>query len=111
MKETKADYAFNLIIGHHGLFSLSPIFFLSLIGMAMTLAGHLRRPEKAGMVGTPGLMNRFRQLPGTVLFAAFTLILTFTVLAFYFVKGNNYVGWTSGPRVLMWLTPLLLLTM
>jgi len=37
--------------------------------------------------------------------------LTAIVIGFYIVTTNNYGGWTSGPRWLMWLTPLWLLTM
>jgi hypothetical protein len=33
------------------------------------------------------------------------------VIAFYIVKSDNYGGWSNGPRWLMWLTPLWLLTM
>jgi hypothetical protein len=93
--ESRAAYAWNLLLGHHGLFSLTPVFLLSLAGIALQLR-HLRD------VGA---------LPVATLLAAMTLMLTVTVVGFYVVKTSNYGGWTSGPRWLMWLTPLLLLVM
>ncbi|MGE3804504.1 MAG: hypothetical protein AB7K24_07515, partial [Gemmataceae bacterium] len=38
-----------------------------------------------------------------------TLFLLVLIVGFYIYKSNNYGGWSSGPRWLMWLTPLLLL--
>src|SRR5712692_3032728 len=35
--ESKAAYAFHVLIGHHGIFSLSPIFLLSVAGMTCGL--------------------------------------------------------------------------
>lgn len=32
MGETRFEYALHLLIGHHGLFSLTPLFLLSLLG-------------------------------------------------------------------------------
>jgi hypothetical protein len=33
------------------------------------------------------------------------------IVVFYLFKSDNYGGWSNGPRWLMWLTPLWLLTM
>jgi hypothetical protein len=33
------------------------------------------------------------------------------VIGFYIYKTDNYGGWSNGPRWLMWLSPLWLLTM
>ena len=43
--ETRAWYAFHLMIGHHGWFSLMPVWLLSLPGMALGLA-RLRDPDR-----------------------------------------------------------------
>jgi hypothetical protein len=43
------------------------------------------------------------------LFAAMTLAVSLVVIGFYIYKTNNYGGFTSGPRWLMWLSPLWLL--
>src|SRR5262249_6248370 len=34
-KETRAEYAFHVLLGHHGLLSLSPIFLLAFVGMLL----------------------------------------------------------------------------
>jgi hypothetical protein len=104
-KETKADYAFNLLIGHHGLFSLSPIFVLAVLGMVGTLLGTGRRSKLDTNEG-----NSLGMMPRLVI-AGLSLFLMLTVVGFYIAKTNNYGGWTSGPRWLMWLTPFFLLSM
>jgi hypothetical protein len=113
-KEGKAAYAFHLLLGHHGLFSLTPIWLLALVGIALVL---LRQDEEshAGF-WTGRILGRS---PGRgaelVVVSALTLFLTVVVLGFYlFVANrmsNNYGGMTSGPRWFVWLTPFWLLTL
>ncbi len=116
-KETKLQYAVNLLIGHHGLFSLSPIFLLAVAGMFLALGQSLRfggdrqAGERPAAAGAGGLMRFFRELPPRPLIAGLSLVIMVTVVAFYIVKTGNYGGWTAGPRWLMWLTPLFLLAM
>jgi hypothetical protein len=88
--EPKEVYAFHMLLGHHGVFSLTPIWLLSLAGMIMALM----RPSTVWRI-----------------FGALALALTATVCAFYIWKTNNYEGWTSGPRWQFWLTPLFLIAM
>jgi len=100
--ETRSVYAVNLLVGHHGLFSLSPIWLLALIGMlSQSLA-----------------VSRSRRLPATEnpnplpwFLAPLALVISTTVIAFYLLMSENYGGFTVGPRWLTWLTPLLLLCM
>lgn len=92
--ENKLTYAFHLLLGHHGLFSLMPVFLLSLAGMTITIP-HARRLA----CGPQPLVS----ICG--------LILLVVVIGFYIYKSHNYGGWTNGPRWLMWLSPLLLLAM
>jgi hypothetical protein len=102
-KEGKADYAFHLLVGHHGLFSLAPIYLLAVVGML------------SGVWGIAIRKSKIPDVPALRLVAGMTLVLTLVVLGFYlFVAArmsNNYGGMTSGPRWLMWLTPFWLLTM
>jgi hypothetical protein len=86
--EPKGVYAFHFLVGHHGLFSLTPVWLLALGGMAFPLAR-----------GAAGLLHRL------------TPAVLAVVLAFYIARTNNYGGWSSGPRWLFWLTPLLLLAL
>lgn len=102
--ETKEMYAFHLLTGHHGWFSLTPIWLLALGGMVAAVV-------KAGPEITT-LLSRFgktaRSLSPAV-FAALTLAVSAAVIGFYIYKTNNYGGFTSGPRWLFWLTPLWLM--
>lgn len=87
--EPKRVYAFHLLIGHHGLFSLSPVWLLALVGMAIPLT----RDRVAS------------------LFHRLAILVLLVVVGFYIYKTNNYGGWTSGARWFFWLTPMLLLAM
>jgi hypothetical protein len=86
--EPKGVYALNFLVGHHGLFSLTPIWLLALGGMLFPLVR-----------GVAGVLHRL------------TPIVLAVVLAFYIARTNNYGGWSSGPRWLFWLTPLLLVAL
>src|SRR5262249_55054364 len=54
--ENKAAYAFHLLLGHHGLFSLTPIFLLGLAGGVGTLVS-LARTRASGVSYDPGSGN------------------------------------------------------
>jgi hypothetical protein len=99
--ESRAMYAFHVLVGHHGLFSLSPIFLFAVAGML------------SGLTKQRGPMGEKR--PDLRMVAVLTLFLTTIVLGFYIVfvdvRTHNYGGWTSGLRWLLWLTPFWLLTM
>jgi len=90
---SRATYALHALVGHHGIFSLTPIWVLSFLGLAMWLRGS----------------DRVLQL-----FAASVLLLSLVVLAFYLSRpqiDRNYGGVTSGLRWMFWFTPLWLLSM
>lgn len=87
LHEPKHIYAFHMLLGHHGLFSMTPLFFLSLI----ELVRNLRRKA-----------TYFRE--ALVVTAIAVLWLTF-----YIFRSNNYGGWSVGVRWLVPLMPLLLL--
>ncbi len=81
--ETIGAYCFHVLIGHHGLFSLTPIWLFSFVAMVV---GTTRKD----------LFPRF--------LAPMTLVMSIAVIAFYLVETNNYGGWTSGLRWLIWMT-------
>jgi MFS family permease len=91
---SKLDYALHCFVGHHGIFSLTPVWLLSAWGAWLWLRG-----------GTTGE----RQL------AAGIALLTVVVLTFYIGLrpqiDRNYGGMTSGLRWLFWLAPLWLVVM
>ena len=91
---SKIDYAIHCLVGHHGLFSLTPIWLLSAWGLWIW-----------GVRGT----TEQRQL------AAGITLLTVVCLTFYIGLrpqiDRNYGGMTSGLRWLFWLAPLWLTAM
>jgi hypothetical protein len=83
-------YLFHCTFGHHGIFSLSPIYLL-------TLAGWTRLHKSSAVRGV----------------SAMSLMLTVWVLAFYLWQTHsyNYGGVTSGLRWAFWLIPLWLVSL
>jgi hypothetical protein len=94
--EGKLLYAFNFLVGHTGILSLTPALLLGWIGM----------------VRAAGLSQEARtEVAARHILALLTLALTVVTFAFYVFRTNNYGGGTSGPRWFFWLVPLWLLTM
>jgi len=87
-------YLFHILFGHHGIFSLTPIWLLSLAGMVAILF-------------QPQLKLRWLGLG--------TLAISIVVIGFYafWVPGHdrNYGGFSSGFRWAFWLAPLWLICM
>ena len=91
-----AVYAFHVLVGHHGIFSLTPVWLVSLTGLALLL---LRR----GAAATPERMV-----------AAAILTCTLVCLAFYVTRpleDRNYGGMATGFRWALWFAPLWLFAM
>ena len=81
-------YAFHAIIGHHGIFSLTPVWILVLPGLIFMLrrTGH-----------------------GWQLLSFAIITVSITVIAFYLTRqpwDRNYGGSTSGFRWVFWLAPI-----
>lgn len=88
---SRLQYLFHMTIGHHGIFSLTPIWLFSLLGIAVAW----RDPEPL-----------WRRL------ALVLLTLTIVLIVFYTLRplaDRNYGGVASGFRWFFWLTPLFLL--
>ncbi|HVW25623.1 MAG TPA: hypothetical protein VHC69_09645 [Polyangiaceae bacterium] len=80
--EPKPVYAFNVLIGHHGVFSMTPIFIFGLVEI-------VRR-----------LWKRDKFVPETIVFSVCFTVVT----AFYIFRTHNYGGWCVGMR---WLVPVM----
>ena len=99
--EPTSVYAFHLLVGHHGWFSLTPVWLVALASL-ITL----------GIKSAPAVRKLWGHAKGTgwtrEMFAAMTLVVSAVVFAFYLTrtKSYNYGGNTSGPRWLFWLIPL-----
>ncbi len=90
---SRAAYAFNSLLGHTGVFSLTPIWLLSIVGIGIWLR-HGPRSLQA--------------------FALMVLSLTVICILFYIMrpeKDRNYGGVSCGFRWLFWFTPLWLICM
>jgi hypothetical protein len=86
--EPKWLYAWHLLVGHHGWFSLTPAWVVGLVGFWDML-----RDRPAGW--------RLR-----VWSAQLYLGVSAVVVGFYVYKTNNYGGNAACARWLIWLTPL-----
>lgn len=87
-------YAFHVLVGHHGIFSLTPMWILALCGFVV---GLIRAPDP-----------RMR----TVLM--FMLLISIVCIGFYLARpqmDRNYGGMTSAFRWAFWLAPLWLVAM
>ena len=84
-KEPYEVYLLHMTFGHHGVFSLTPIFLFALFGAVREI---VRRGRLASV-------------------AWLTLLLTAAMLAFYTwnPKARNYGGTAQGLRWLFWLIP------
>ena len=91
---SRAVYAVHALVGHHGVFSLTPVWCLSVVGVVL-LAGHRR------------------ELPMPAL-AMGIVLLSVVCMTFYLMRpmiDRNYGGVTSGFRWMFWFTPLWLFAM
>lgn len=91
LKSGLLSYTFHMLIGHHGFFSLSPVFLLVLWGMQRSyvkknfIRGHLKE-----------LMMM-------------TAIVSAAIFIFYVLRSNNFGGISIALRWTIWLIPLWLL--
>ncbi len=87
------NYAFHMTFGHHGVFSLTPIWLLAMAGSLALFFDWRYRLNWLGFV---------------------SLTLTVVVFGFYLTREShdrNYGGWTSGLRWLFWLIPVWLVSL
>jgi hypothetical protein len=99
------EYAFHVLIGHHGIFSLTPIWLLTVWGLYLYLRG---LPDHRPPTTDHSYSNRWQLL--ALLITAVSLV----CLAFYLSRDQldrNYGGMTSGFRWVFWLAPLWLVAM
>jgi hypothetical protein len=99
--EPYATYFFHLTFGHHGVFSLTPIFLFSVLG-AVRLSW-----------GRWWFLPALRRVDPMKNVAWLSAVLTVVLLVFYTwnPKARNYGGSTQGLRWLFWLIPLWLLVL
>ena len=84
-------YLFHVLFGHHGIFSLTPIWILAMPGLFALVFSSRLNLRWCGLAG---------------------ILLTLVVTAFYVTRpeiDRNYGGFASGLRWLFWLVPVWLL--
>ena len=85
-EEHRSDYVFHSTVGHHGLYSLTPVWALSLLGLLIWLFD--------------------RRYWGMALLILFTSGVVFAFYMFLPLEQRNYGGNTSALRWVFWLAPL-----
>jgi hypothetical protein len=96
-QESRELYAFHVLFGHHGIFSLTPIWLLSFAGMFALMFG-------------AKIAGRFQMRWLGLMAVSLSLV----VIAFYLMRptmDRNYGGVTSALRWLFWLAPIWLASM
>jgi MFS family permease len=93
-EESKLTYALHALVGHHGIFSLTPVWLLSLWGVLLWA----RSDETAE-----------RDL--ALLVGALSLVVFIFYIGFRPQEDRNYGGMTSGLRWMFWFAPLWLVMM
>lgn len=106
---SRLRYAWHVLLGHHGVFSLTPIWLLSLVGSFLWLS-HLRVPkDEAVSPHTRHAIHYPIFRTHTSFTAAATIAITLVCLAFYLARpliDRNYGGVSVGFRWLLWLIPM-----
>lgn len=93
-EESPSVYALHVLVGHHGIFSLTPVWILTVAGLAMW--------------SSSGNDRRLREL--ALMIAAVSLV----CLLFYLARpldDRNYGGMTCGFRWMFWFAPMWLVAM
>lgn len=97
-------YIFHCLVGHHGLFSLTPVWLL----LIPAWVGLVLVPHESW--GTKTITANVRALR---IISLLSFLLTVAVLAFYFsrTENYNYGGVSCGLRWALWLTPFWLVSL
>jgi hypothetical protein len=88
---SRETYALHTTLGHHGIFSLTPLWLLSVVGLGMWLARRDRRDLAFGIA-----------------------LVSLVCYGFYLMQPEihrNYGGMTSGLRWMFWFAPLWLVAL
>lgn len=103
-------YLIHCTIGHHGIFSLTPLFLVTIRTWIMRVVNVIRSGIKSSLAW---IWDWKIPLDAQQVVDWLSLGCTTVILAFYLTRTNsyNYGGRTSGLRWAFWLIPLLLCSM
>ncbi len=111
---SRSTYAVHMLVGHHGVFSLTPVWLMSFLGMGLWIG---KRPTGPVDAVDPSDANDAHQAErnGVVqVLAMMIALISVTCIVFYVMRPQaerNYGGMTSGFRWLFWLAPLWLVAL
>ena len=109
---SQATYALHVLVGHHGIFSLTPVWLLSVAGCVCWMLGKRGTIRSVAEQPTHVLPATGSQpaLSLERLLAMTTALLTVVCLVFYIVlrpqQDRNYGGMTGGFRWMFWFAPM-----
>jgi len=123
-ENSRVVYLMHMLFGHHGLFSLTPVWLLAVMGAAVAigLAGqpveHATEPEETRRelkfrvlplwISTP-LQSLLRNRHPLALAAYATVLISVVVTGFYLMRpeiDRNYGGVSCCMRWLLWMSPM-----
>jgi glycosyltransferase involved in cell wall biosynthesis len=102
-----ATYAWHALVGHHGIFSLTPAWLLAIPGIAMLATSAGRRRAGGRFRGSQEAVEAASA--GQQRLAWAIALVSAVVVAFYLSRpqlDRNYGGTSSGFRWAFWLAPL-----
>ena len=102
-----ARYAVHALVGHHGIFSLTPAWLLAIPGVAL-LATAAGRAQAASRTAS-GSRRTDDSAAGLGRLGAAIAVVSVVVIAFYLSRpplDRNYGGTSSGFRWAFWMAPL-----
>ncbi|MEX2187398.1 MAG: hypothetical protein WD875_11405 [Pirellulales bacterium] len=105
-------YAFNVLVGMHGIFSLTPVWLLSFAGIGIWAVR--RRNPRFELVDTPGGKVIAEEMIDRRAIALLVGSVSVACIAFFLMRpleDRNYGGMTSAFRWVFWLAPLWIVTM
>ncbi len=120
---SKLKYAFHCLLGHHGIFSLTPIWIIAVLGALMTLrsggvsrsgidqaaSANIQQSKSSTLVTTSPLSLIVDRFGAERILAAAIVVTSIVVVGFYLTRpleDRNYGGVCSGLRWSFWLIPL-----
>lgn len=112
---SKGAYALHVLVGHHGIFSLTPVWLLSVLGCGLWLFQSRNAKPGVSDEGETLAPNSETPKPEPWLdtrrvLAVTTAVLTIVCLVFYIAlrpqQDRNYGGMTGGFRWMFWFAPL-----
>jgi len=107
---SSATYAWHVLLGHHGIFSLTPAWLLAIPGIGMLAASAGRRRTSVRRHGaSAGAWEAVRGSTGQQRLAWAIAAVSVVVVVFYLARpqlDRNYGGTSSGFRWAFWLAAL-----